>query len=354
MYYDIHQTLENNCKAPPTIEYKTSTRFKTPQEQWPIFLGYKIASPIGLAPCGGSTSKGIKILSRAGVDVLTYKTMRSYHHESHPLPNMVYVQNKTLTRNDIGKRIQKLDNPTNPIAMTTSFGNPAFDPEWTRKDIAKARSYLHDGQVLIVSVYGKTDKEFISAAKLAQEAGAQIIEANISCPNVTDLPLYKKPDKLFQLCKKLKAAISLPLLIKVGLFDTHQQMEEVFCAAGRAGVNGISGINGIPMEVVDQNGNSVFADSRTVAGVGGAPIFQLAKEFVKEAIQVIRKNNLDLKLIAMGGVTKPEDFQTLLDLGADVAMSATGLMYNPLLAMEYHQQFIPINAQKEISTNTGR
>ncbi len=337
MYYDIHQTFEFNCKTPPTREYQISSRLKAPQEQWPTFLGHKIASRIGLAPCGGSTSVGIKILSQAGVDVLTYKTMRSYHHTSHPVPNVVFVQNETLTRNDIGKRIQMLEEPLEPIAMTTSFGNPAFDPEWTRQDIAKARSYLHEGQVLIVSVYGKTDEEFISAAKLAQEAGAQIIEANVSCPNVTDLPLYKKPDKLFQLCKKLKAAISLPLLIKVGLFDTNQQMEEVFCAAGRAGVNGISGINGIPMEVVDHNGNSIFTDNRTVAGIGGAPIFELAKEFVKEAIQVIRKNNLDLKLIAMGGVTKPEDFQTLLDLGADIAMSATGLMYNPRLAMEYHQ-----------------
>ncbi len=338
MYYDITKTFEFNCKTPPAIEYKIATRSKAPQEQWPTFLGYKIASRIGLAPCGGSTSVGIKILSQAGVDVFTYKTMRSYYHESHPLPNMVHVQNTPLTKDDMGKQIKKLNSPTDPVAMTTSFGNPAFAPEWTRQDIAKARSYLSDAQVLIVSVYGKTDEEFIAAAQLAQEAGAQIIEANVSCPNVSDLPLYKKPEKLFQLCTKLKATTDLPLLIKVGLFDTKEQMEEVFCIAAQAGINGISGINGIPMEVVDYNGKSVFADSRTVAGVGGAPIFELAKKFVREAKEIIQKNNLDLKLIAMGGVTKPEDFQTLLDLGADIAMSATGLMYNPLLAMEYHQQ----------------
>src|SRR5438132_2539978 len=83
----------------PTIQ-------RPPKEDWHDFLGYKIASPIGISACAVTTSKGIELASRLGCDVLTYKTIRCYAWPPHPQPNIVYVhQSLPLTHDDIGKTI---------------------------------------------------------------------------------------------------------------------------------------------------------------------------------------------------------------------------------------------------------
>jgi hypothetical protein len=38
---------------------------------------------------------------------------------------------------------------------------------------------------------------------------------------------------------------SIPLVIKVGVFESQQQLEAVLVAAAAAGVKGVSGINGL-------------------------------------------------------------------------------------------------------------
>jgi hypothetical protein len=40
----------------------------------------------------------------------------------------------------------------------------------------------------------------------------------------------------------------------------------------------------------------------------------------------------------MGGITIPEHFNQFLNSGADIALSATGMMWNPYLAAQFHQQ----------------
>jgi dihydroorotate dehydrogenase len=45
---------------------------------------------------------------------------------------------------------------------------------------------------------------------------------------------------------------------------------------------------------------------------------------------------LFLALLGCGGIMLPEHFDAFFEAGADVAMSATGLMWDPYLAMRYH------------------
>src|SRR5216684_1573286 len=83
----------------PTIQ-------RPPKEDWHDFLGYKIASPIGISACAATTSKGIFLASRLGCDVLTYKTIRCYEWPAHPQPNIAYIDNTApLTHDDIGRMV---------------------------------------------------------------------------------------------------------------------------------------------------------------------------------------------------------------------------------------------------------
>jgi len=366
-----------------TTKPKLPPIHRPPKKDWHEFLGYTIASPIGIAACAVTTSTGIWLAARLGCDVLTYKTIRCYAWPRHPEPNIAYIEKYLpLTREDIGKTIiadesrprlcfdssirckqllrskpdlEKNHGATKPwrsrlstngleyptIALANSFGNQSMDPEWTKNDIQKAKQSLLEGQVLIVSIFGNTLDEWIQTAQLAVESGADIVEANFSCPNLNTNhePIYTRPDDILLITRALVHAIPahIPLILKCGVFTDQQLMEKALRAAAQAGARGICGINTIPMRVVNTDGTPTFG-TRTMAGVSGDPIQKLALDFVKTACQIIHKENLNLVLIGVGGITMTSHFSQFFAAGATIALSATGMMWNPYLAAQYHEQ----------------
>lgn len=317
---------------------------RAPKKDWYDFLGYKIASPIGIPACAVTTSEGIWLAARLGCDVLTYKTIRCYEWPTHPQPNIMYVdQPISLTSDDIGKTIiAHTSKPTHPsdIAIANSFGIQSMDAECTKNDIRKAKQSLLEGQVLIVSIFGNTTDEWIKTAQLAVEGGADIIEANFSCPNLIthNEPVYTKPDYIFSIAQILvQSTAEIPIIIKCGIFTDQQLMKQALIAAANAGVRGICGINSVPMKVVNSDGTPTFG-TRTIAGVTGFPIQELALDFIKTASTIIQNENINLVLLGVGGITMASHFSRFLAAGATVALSATGMMYNPYIAAEYHEQ----------------
>jgi uridine monophosphate synthetase len=327
---------------------------RAPKKDWCEFLGYKIASPIGIAACAVTTSKGIALAAKLGCDVLTYKTIRCYTWPPHPQPNITYIdQSVPLTHDDIGKTITAHNNePTHSsdIAIANSFGNPSMDADWTKNDIQKAKQSLLEGQVLIVSIFGNTLDEWITTAQLAVESDADIVEANFSCPNLNtnNEPIYTRPEDIFSIAQALvqSTPCQIPIILKFGVFTNYQLMKQALIAAATAGVKGICGINSVPSKVVNSDGTSTFG-TRTIAGISGMPIQELALDFIKTASTIIQKENLNLILIGVGGITMASHFSQFFAAGATIALSATGMMYNPYLAAEYH-------AQSHNATNTPR
>jgi dihydroorotate dehydrogenase (NAD+) catalytic subunit len=59
---------------------------------------------------------------------------------------------------------------------------------------------------------------------------------------------------------------------------------------------------------------------------------------VHTARDIITTEKLPLTLVGCGGIMKAEQFDEFLAAGVDVAMSATGMMWDPLLALRYHNK----------------
>ena len=348
--YDISESFEENCRQGPS-DFFIPKRTMPDKKQWQTLLGYPIASKIGIPACAIMTSKGIAFAAKLGFDVLTYKTIRSTKTASYQTPNVCFVDcDHQITHDEIGKTvcsaktIEKYEN----IALCNSLGNPCGDVEWVEKDIAKARACLQEGQVLIVSVFGQgADRESIAhdyaqTAHIAHKAGAQIIELNLSCPNVIHGFFYKDPVMMEAIIKRVCTAVHIPVIIKVGVFDSKEQMRTILKTAAQAGAQGICGINTVPVCVNDSNGKPFFGTQRISSGLSGAPIRNLAKEFIHDAQEIIHHENLNLVILATGGITHPDHFQEFIDLGADVAQCATATMWNPYLAVDFHH-----NTQKK-------
>lgn len=328
-----------------TMEHTFPVIHRVPKKDWHEFLGYKIASPVGISACAITTSKGIWLAARLGCDILTYKTIRCYAWPAHPQPNIVYVhQSLPLTHDDIGKTIIAHNNEpmySSDIAIANSFGNQSMDTDWTKNDIQKAKQSLLEGQVLIVSIFGNTLDEWIKTAQLAVDGGADIIEANFSCPNLNtnNEPIYTRPEDIFFIAQALVQAIpsQIPIILKFGVFTDYQLMKQALIAAAQSGARGICGINSVPMKVINADGTSTFG-TRTIAGISGILIQELALDFIKTASIIIQKENLNLVLLGIGGITMASHFSKFFAAGATVALSATGMMWNPYLAAQYHEQ----------------
>ncbi len=349
--YDIHKTYLENAEQGPFFTGPIPKRTLPPKEKWIDFLGFPVASAIGVPAGPLLTANWIALAGKLGFDIPIYKTIRSAEHPSHPLPNMVFIDTHGIIQNEKMPQTATLATLPSPhiegLAVTNSFGMPSKSPEFLLEDIARANASLQEGQVMVVSVVGTVregstfTEDFIKAALLAKESGAKIIEANFSCPNVdkSEGCLYMSPTTVFELGHALVKAIGpTPLIIKVGTFSSDVHMQDVFCAAAKAGIRAISGINTVSMSVMDAHGRPALGPKRPTSGVCGGPIREVALHFVERAAQINKKAKLDLTLIGVGGITLPEHFVQFLNAGADIAMSATGMMWDPYLAARYHEK----------------
>lgn len=349
--YDINKTYLQNAEEGPFFSGTIPDRPKLD----PIdFLGFKVNSPIGIPAGPLLNSRWTSLAAKLGYDILCYKTIRSFDYPGHPLPNIIFVESENqLIPDRLPSELYMLDhspNDLNKIGITNSFGMPSRSPSYLYNDIPKANAELQSGQLVIVSIVGTPPQQeqkrdfvddFVATARLAKECGAKAIEANFSCPNVTtgEGCVYYNPEAVLQITSRLVTVLQdVPLIIKVGIFPTTAMMKQTFYAAAKGGARAVSGINTISMKVVDAHGKPALGSGRLTSGICGSPIRETALGFIRQAREINDKGKLGLSIIGTGGAMLPEHLEEFLNAGADVAMTATGMMWDPYLAMRYHQK----------------
>jgi len=143
----------------------------------------------------------------------------------------------------------------------------------------------------------------------------------------------------FQITKAVvSVAGSVPVIVKVGLFVNLEAMRTFLIAIACAGARGVVGINTIPARVLNDDGQPYFGSLREISGISGAPIFDRVCAWVRDAAQINAQEKLNLTIFGAGGITQPEQFDVFLNHGADVALTATGALWDPYLADKYHQR----------------
>jgi dihydroorotate dehydrogenase len=349
--YDMAKTYLENAEHGPFFNGALPALSRPPKDRWINFLGLQAASPIGIPAGPLLNAKWVEFAADFGYDILCYKTIRSFAHPGHSLPNVIFVDSpQQLNPNALPPHLTQKDaNPPslNDLAITNSFGMPSRSREYLQKDIPLAQSKLREGQILIVSIVGTPPctqqpdpfiDNFVDTACLAKECGAKVIEANFSCPNVStgEGCLYYNPEAVYSISKKIKQVLKdIPLILKMGVFPNLDLMEKALISAAKAGVQAIGGINTLSMKVLNAQGHPALGPQRLTSGICGSPIRQAAVEFIKQAQIINKKHRLGLTLIGTGGITLPEHFDEFFAAEADVAMTATGMMWDPYLSLRY-------------------
>ena len=230
------------------------------------------------------------------------------------------------------------------LALANSIGMGTEDLEATLRQIKKGLSTLLEGQLLFVSLYGKgnTNKEiiddFVYLAKRVAGINTHGIELNLSCPNVYNGFLYENETFVYNLVRAVSQSVAIPITVKVGLFKNKSAMCKSMHAIREGGAGGITGTQ-MSAHVLNEKQVSFFGQSRAYAGIGGNPLRPYALKWLRDAVFINKKDRLDLTILAGGGITNANYFNDFLSLGAHVACSATGAMFNPYIASEYHNKY---------------
>jgi len=175
---------------------------------------------------------------------------------------------------------------------------------------------------VIASLFGKTIEEFGVAAEKILPASPDMIEVNVSCPNVASefgqsfAADIKACGAITRVVKS--KANKTPISIKLSLQCPSLALAARICEDN--GADAVTAINSVgPGMLIDVNvGKPVL--SNLVGGISGGCILPLAVKAVWEISQAVK-----IPVIGTGGVTKTEDAVQLFMAGATAVGIGTGI-----------------------------
>ncbi|MEK9178599.1 MAG: dihydroorotate oxidase [Patescibacteria group bacterium] len=346
-FFDPLLSYDENYKKGPFGEFANKKVFKQKGTADHYLFGLPLFLPFGI-PAGPLLNSKFAIAALdKGFDLVEYKTVRTGFRPSNEWPNVLAVKVKgNLTLKMAEKGVIGNQKYGNPLSVTNSFGVPSMDPDVWQPDLKKAVKYAKEGQVVIGSFQGTTNKEgnvikyikdFVKATRLVKETGVKVLEVNLSCPNegaahLLCFDLKRSADVVHAIKNEIG---DTPLIIKIAYFEDEGRLKKLVHLVGHM-VDGISAINTIPAKVYDEKGNQALpgGPARLYSGTCGHPIKWAGLEMVRRLKKLRKELGLSFAIIGVGGVTEPSDYFEYRKMGADAVMSATGAMWNPFLAQE--------------------
>ncbi|MDX1982301.1 MAG: hypothetical protein SFV51_18655 [Bryobacteraceae bacterium] len=305
------------------------------------FCGIPVNSPLGVPAGPLLNSRWVLYYAALGFDVVTYKTVRSRHRASFEPPNLLPVAAPPLEGE--GSVVEAAPRSS---SWAISFGMPSKDPAEWRRDVERARAGMKSGQVLVVSVVASPEPgwtmeqvadDFALCARWAAGSGAQVIEANLSCPNVCtrEADLYLSAEASGLIAARVRdASAGLPVVLKIGLFQQPEQAEALIEAVAPY-ASALSTANSITARV-RSHGRDLFGGLKR--GIGGACITARCLEELCMLSAMIRGKGLAMKLIGVGGVMNAADVRARLDAGAHHVQLATAPMLDPEVGLRIRKE----------------
>jgi dihydroorotate dehydrogenase (NAD+) catalytic subunit len=308
------------------------------------FCGLPVESPLGIAAGPLLNGKWCLTYAALGFDVLTYKTVRSAERACYPLPNLQPVSCENLSGDET--RVTPAEQMHGSWAV--SFGMPSSAPEIWRRDIEWTRANLSTTKVLCVSVVGTIQdgwtlddlaEDYALCARWAVESGADCIETNFSCPNVStcDGQLYQDAEQSRHVAKAVREAIgTVPLILKIGHLRTDESIAALLAGVGDL-VDGLAMTNSIATTVGESASDLMF--DRQLRGICGEAIRDASVSQTRRFAEAIQDRSLPIKLIGVGGIGTAADVRRYLDAGAHACHLATSAMINPAVGIEIRRNF---------------
>lgn len=218
----------------------------------------------------------------------------------------------TLKRNLGNKGIRIYETPSG-IMNSIGLQNPGID-YFVEEELPFMKKF---NTVCIANLGGHSVSDYVKGAEILNLTNSDMIELNISCPNVREGGMAFGTDsiKAREVIKKVRKATTKPLIVK--LSPNVGSIGEFAKIAQDEGADALSLINTINAMAIDiKNRKPVF--SNKTAGLSGPAIKPIAIRMVYEA-----KKAIELPIIGMGGIMTYQDAIEFIMAGASAVQVGT-------------------------------
>ena len=189
-------------------------------------------------------------------------------------------------------------------------------------DILRRLKQNYPTKIVVASIMGQVEDEWIQLAKMAEETGCDAVELNFSCPQMkhkgmgSDVGQSPELVKEFTAC--VKRNVNIPVIPKMTPNITH--IAEPAMACVEAGADAISAINTIKSVTMDSSFE--VSERRTVSGYSGRAVRPIALRYVLELAQMPKKTELS----GIGGIETWRDALEFIQLGCSNVQVCTAVM----------------------------
>ena len=279
------------------------------------FMGVKFKNPFCLSssPVGNCYEMCAKAYE-AGFGGVVFKTIGPKHY----------------LIDEVSPRFDALTKEAEPFVGFKNMEQIAeHSLEENLEDLRRLKKNYPD-HVLIASIMGSNEEDWEELARLVTEAGADMIELNFSCPQMTSHAMGSDVGSSPELCKKYCEAVrrgtSLPFMAKMTPNITDMCIPAI--ASMEGGANGISAINTIKsiinVDLDKKVGLPIINGKSSISGYSGKAVKPIALRFIQQM-----KSNPKLKdteLSGIGGIETWEDAAEFILLGCKNLQMTTSIM----------------------------
>jgi len=207
------------------------------------------------------------------------------------------------------------------------------------------------GVKLIVSVYGFSVQEYVEVSRRVGEAGFDVVELNLSCPNVkgTGEEFSQNPETLTEVVRSVKNHFKGRVIVK--LPPDVGAIEKLGKAAEVAGADAVTAVNTIKGMAIDVKTRRPVLSS-AIGGVSGPALKPIALRCVYEL-----HRNIKIPVIGCGGIRSWRDAVEFFLAGAAAVQVGTALI--DLDFKVFHQlesgvkKYLKSNGFKSVSELVG-
>lgn len=202
------------------------------------------------------------------------------------------------------------------LLNAVGLSNPGYENFKDQIQIAK-----EGGVPVIVSIFGSNAEEYAKIAQKVEEYGADMIELNVSCPNVEKKIICKNPELTSEVVSKVKERTRVPIITK--LSPNVDDISVIARAAEDAGTDALALINSAgPGMVIDIEAQKPVLDFKT-GGISGPAVRPIAVRCIYEVYEKVK-----VPILGIGGISRPEHAIELIMAGARAVGIGTAVITN--------------------------
>lgn len=232
--------------------------------------------------------------------------------------------------NEVSPRFSSMGKEDTPFIGFKNIEQTSDHTVEENMDFIRRLKKDYPSKVVIASIMGQNASEWTELAKLMEEAGADIIECNFSCPQMVGEGLGSdvgtNPGLVAEYVKATRAGTSLPILAK--MTPNITSMEEPAAAALAAGADGLAAINTIKsimnIDLYGFGSSPNVEGKSSVGGYSGKAVKPIALRFINDLKKDPRTK--DAPISGMGGIETWKDAAEFIFLGCETVQITTAVM----------------------------